>query len=307
VRLAATLLMVLAAGPAAAAAPPCPGAAPVALRVRVGAVETIAVLQTGDAARQLQLVRPGDGTSLWSTGTGPGASQHLFASSTRFAGSLAAIDTDSDRLHDRLYAGDLSGRLWRVDLANGQPAESFAHAALLADLGSPDGTRGLQAPADVWRTQTATGEQLVLVIGTAGPGQHNQLHVLFDTLPGDAAADTREPPRGHSFGLAGREILVAPITVQGRTTLAAARRHDAPGCQGEVAVATFTAAPAEAGAPPTTLSWEVLGNLPADAPFTVSVEQAGNWLACRLAGHAIAACSTAVPVVERFWRREDAD
>ena len=47
---------------------------------------------------------------------------------------VSAVDTSGDGLVDRIYVGDLGGRLWRVDLVAGQSPGTWS-ASLLADLG----------------------------------------------------------------------------------------------------------------------------------------------------------------------------
>lgn len=302
-------LLLLTAGSVSAATAPCGAPEPPALRVQIGAAPAIAQLRPGSGPQQLQLLLPGGSTPLWSAGPGPAASQHLFDVAARFAGSLVAIDTDSDGLHDRIYAGDLAGRLWRIELANGEPAASFARATILADLGDSTGTRSLLAPADVWLTGSASGNVLAIAIGTAGPGNGNRFHLLHDAIPADAAGGTSTLPAANNYhlDLGSRQSLVASITVHGRTTLAVARQFDPASCMANVAVTTVETAVAATGPVTTEPVWEELGAQPAHAGFEISVQDAGASLRCRLAGHAIEACSTPVPVNTRFWRREDAD
>lgn len=47
---------------------------------------------------------------------------------------VSAVDTSGDGLVDRIYVGDLGGRLWRVDLVAGESPGTWS-ASLLADLG----------------------------------------------------------------------------------------------------------------------------------------------------------------------------
>lgn len=291
--------LLLMGGIASAATAPCGTPEPVALRVQIGATRSIAQLRAGAGTQQLQVLLAGSGAVLWSAGPGPTASQHLLDPAARFTTSLAAIDTDSDGLHDRIYAGDLAGRLWRIDLANGEPAASFARASLLANLGDSTGTRGLVAAADVWRTESASGSLLVIAIGTVGAGAANRFHVLYDTLEGSTVN------AGYHLDLGERQVITASTTVHGNTTFAAVRRASPDACTADFAITTLAnAAVASDTLAPT---WVALGELPTHSQFTVSVEDAGSWLRCRLAEHVVAACSTPVPVIDRFWRREDAD
>jgi type IV pilus assembly protein PilY1 len=55
-------------------------------------------------------------------------------------GRVVAIDTDGDRYADRLYAGDMGGRVWRFDVWNGRPRSQLVTGGVLASLGAADAT-----------------------------------------------------------------------------------------------------------------------------------------------------------------------
>jgi type IV pilus assembly protein PilY1 len=46
------------------------------------------------------------------------------------------IDLNGDGLADRMYVGDMGGRLWRFDIVNGQPPETLVEGGVLASLGA---------------------------------------------------------------------------------------------------------------------------------------------------------------------------
>jgi type IV pilus assembly protein PilY1 len=50
----------------------------------------------------------------------------------------AVIDVNGDSLADQLYVGDMGGQIWRVDFRNGQEADSFATAGVIANLAGDD-------------------------------------------------------------------------------------------------------------------------------------------------------------------------
>jgi type IV pilus assembly protein PilY1 len=61
---------------------------------------------------------------------------------------VKVIDLDGDRLADRLYAADMGGQIWRLDITNGQPASSLIAGGVIAQLG---GAPLASAPASAVR------------------------------------------------------------------------------------------------------------------------------------------------------------
>jgi type IV pilus assembly protein PilY1 len=53
-------------------------------------------------------------------------------------GRVTALDTDGDQFADRLYAGDMGGRLWRFDIWNGSARAQLVTGGVLAALGAGD-------------------------------------------------------------------------------------------------------------------------------------------------------------------------
>ena len=83
-----------------------------------------------DEGRAVFIVDAATGTKLWSAG--PDNTHDLNLGLTNsIPGGIAVIDLDADGIHDRLYFGDMGGRLWRVDL-NTTLANSTGYQ--LADL-----------------------------------------------------------------------------------------------------------------------------------------------------------------------------
>lgn len=174
----------------------------------------------------------------------------------------AAIDLDGDGRDDRLYAADLSGRIWRLDLRAGDTREDWSRANLFADL-SGDGLRGFQTTPDLTLHSGPSGETwLGIAIGSrsigALPGA-NRFYVLRDdaelsprsTPPppireadlllaeshrgtgpapvADRSAD--EGPRGYYLPLGVAEVYAPALTLNGVTVFTAAlRRIPGNGC-----------------------------------------------------------------------------
>jgi len=106
------------------------------------------------------------GRPLWSAGA-TGRFTQLFPEMTAgFTSSVSALDLDGDGVHDRIYAGDLNGRLWRFDLYAG--ASPRLTGGVFADFGEDRIGRGFLAPPDVTLMAPAVGAPwLSIAIGTA--------------------------------------------------------------------------------------------------------------------------------------------
>ncbi len=88
------------------------------------------------------------GARLWSAGStaavGPhdlqfDEMQHSIPAPTR------PVDISGDGLADRLYVGDMGGRLWRFDIINGEPRDSLVSGGVIAALGAAG--QGITPPA----------------------------------------------------------------------------------------------------------------------------------------------------------------
>lgn len=96
---------------------------------------------TDSSGNRLYIVDAASGNLLWYAG-GPGATGTPDLALPRMThsipGRIVVLDTNGDQYADRLYAGDLGGRVWRFDLWNGQPRASFGTGGVLAALGAGD-------------------------------------------------------------------------------------------------------------------------------------------------------------------------
>ena len=113
------------------------------------------------------------GEYIWSAGHPDAVKDHTLQLS-RMQHSIPApvrpLDLNGDGLADRMYVGDMGGRLWRFDIVNGQPAEDLVEGGVLASLGgaavAPDATaadlRRFYAAPDV--VPTTINRKLVILL-----------------------------------------------------------------------------------------------------------------------------------------------
>jgi len=125
--------------------------APEVTRVDIGGSVSTAVVLTGgyddaqdnrgyreDAAgNAVFLVDLEDGTLLWSAGApDAGHDLELEAMTHSIPAAPRVIDLTRDGLADRLYVGDMGGRLWRFDIRNGNARAGLVSGGVLASLGA---------------------------------------------------------------------------------------------------------------------------------------------------------------------------
>jgi type IV pilus assembly protein PilY1 len=92
---------------------------------------------------RIYMVEAKTGTLLWSAG-GPGstpAPDLVFDTAGKemnnsIPGRITVIDTNGDGFADRLYAGDMGGRVWRFDIFNGEGRGKLVTGGILAKLGA---------------------------------------------------------------------------------------------------------------------------------------------------------------------------
>jgi type IV pilus assembly protein PilY1 len=85
---------------------------------------------TDSSGNRIYIVDAASGALLWYAG-GPDAAgtpdlelEHMTHS---IPGRVVVLDTNGDQYADRLYAGDMGGRVWRFDLWNGRPRATLRH------------------------------------------------------------------------------------------------------------------------------------------------------------------------------------
>lgn len=306
----------------------CPTIQPAHIRVQLdGSDQPIEALLLTGVEPVLRIADADTGQVLWSAGATSSARQQLFDGNTRITTSLTVLDTDSDGVHDRIYAGDHAGRIWRVDLHNGNDAERFASGSVFAELGAAGGQRAFLAAPDVSLAFDGAGTAwLNIAAGTTGLSGENRLFVLRDYAArtqwsdaehrrwrppheqdlhaGGLATDLPAPP-GYYFDLGAAQIFTPSITINGKVTYAVAATaiRDA-GCNTRVRIGKFNIADG-AGAQVTTHG-DAAAGLPLRAQLE-SGERNHGLIRCTLGNAIVPQCSGFDPVRRSWWRREDAD
>ncbi|MEJ1965720.1 MAG: PilC/PilY family type IV pilus protein [Gammaproteobacteria bacterium] len=133
---------------------------------------------TDAVGNRVFMVEAQTGKLLWSAG-GPGgaaAPDLLFQDdaddvtddgiemSNSIPGRITVIDTNGDQFADRLYAGDMGGRIWRFDIYNGQDPSTLVTGGIFGKLG--DGGLPSPTPANNRRFYNAPDVSLVQIRGT---------------------------------------------------------------------------------------------------------------------------------------------
>ena len=79
------------------------------------------------------------GALLWSAGPkDSGASLELTSMTNSIPADITVVDTDGNGIADRMYAGDMGGRIWRFDITSGSAEKSLVTGGVFASLGSAD-------------------------------------------------------------------------------------------------------------------------------------------------------------------------
>lgn len=118
------------------------------------------------------------GTPIWSAGPpNAGHDLELSAMQNSIPAPVTVLDVNGDGLADRMYVGDMGGRLWRFDINNGQSATGLVSGGVLATLGAADlaGTPAAEArrfynAPDVVLTTTGKRQFLAVNIGSGYRG-----------------------------------------------------------------------------------------------------------------------------------------
>lgn len=337
---ALAVLALLGSSPLRAAAPCLPQVS-VPIQVRIGDGPPRAALLEGGIEIPLSLFESGSRQLLWSAGAGGSAIQVFPGLDTAITGSLTALDLDGDGLHDRIYAGDMSARLWRFDLHHGAGPPEWATGGRLADFSNPEGRGFIAAPDISLSTATDAPPWINIAIGTAAPGNpaaNNRFyalrdHAAFESWTSEAYEQWRplteadllrvpaivrevgDAPTVDTSGPGwyvelGRGHVIAPtITAADRSSLVIADAVPRGGaCEVFARIATFDLAQQRVvpAAEPGRWSTVLPTPVPAIAEFRFGPAE-GDRAPCQLAGQRIAACDVDTRPRKTWWRRSDAE
>lgn len=324
----------------------CLPAVAVPITVRIGVEPATAAHLEGGIETPLTLVAAQSRRVLWSAAAHPGAVRVFPALDTTIAGSIAAIDLDADGVHDRIYAGDLAGRLWRFDLHHGAPAVQWASGGVFADFSNAEGRGFLAAPDVSLAAPPGAPPWLNIAIGTAAPGNaaaSNRFYALRDhavheawtdeqyedwqplrevdllRVAGTAQASTEAAMPADPASAAGwyvelgvGHVVTPTITVGNRAVLAIAAvlpRVGGP-CEVLTRIASFDLVRQQIAPTGNATGREWQMALPAAVLVTAgfTLERTSDALAtCTLGGQQIAACDVDTRPRKTWWRRNDAE
>lgn len=107
------------------------------------------VRQVDARGHRLYVIDAASGALLWFAGAraaapAPVPDLPLESMTSAIASPVSVVDLDGDEYADRLYVGDLGGRVWRIDFHSGRSRASLASGSVLAALG-----QGGQGPVRV--------------------------------------------------------------------------------------------------------------------------------------------------------------
>lgn len=331
---------------ASAADAGCSSVAPtLRMRVRFAGESAREVIVESLLPSGLRLLDATSREQIWSGGPGTAHTQQIAGMDSSLGTSFAAVHLDADGVHDRLYAGDRSGRLWRFDLHSGARPSAWMKVILLADLRAPGGGRGLIASPDVARIETPAGESwLNLAIGTANtsaPRNDHRFYVLRDLLSGHRATPLIEadlemlsppaaPTQGNMQGfflpLGNAQVFAQALTLNGRihftavesgrNLLAACAPGTLPDFAVPVSVTVLRATDGELEAEvahdthanAANLRRPLASQMPASTAVTLATAEASNGrVPCTVGSELLAGCSLDTRPGRVWWRREDAD
>jgi len=323
----------------AAAPSDCLSAAPVPMLVQIGATAPRPVLLIGGSAPAVRIIDRDSGEVLWAAGSSTPATQRFAAMTAAFAGGFIALDTDMDGLQDRIYGGDMDGRLWRFDLANGAPADAWVSGGIFADF-SNDAGRGFLAPPDVsLAAAPGMAPWFHIAIGTASPGRSaasNRFYVLRDPAPFESWTDQQysdwqplhedellrvdgagEPAAGQIesgwyLELNHGDVLSAALTVGGRTVFAVSETSidQAVGCRSAFSTATLALAAGRIERDASNIWRHRLdGDMALSSAFTLltASDQQTPRALCSFGDAHVADCDVDLGPHRTWWRREDAE
>ena len=86
--------------------------------------------------RGIFIVDATSGELLHRTGPDADANLKLTGMVSSIPAKVRVIDMDGNGLHDRLYVGDMGGRVWRFDIIHGEATATLVQGGLIASLGA---------------------------------------------------------------------------------------------------------------------------------------------------------------------------
>src|SRR5690606_32750329 len=123
------------------------------------------VASTDSIGNALYIVDAFSGELLWHGGPS-GATRILPDMRYSIPADVKVIDLDGDGFADRIYAADMGGQIWRLDIFNGRPASQLVTGGVIARLGAAASPSPAEAaPADTRRFYYAPDVALATTAG----------------------------------------------------------------------------------------------------------------------------------------------
>jgi type IV pilus assembly protein PilY1 len=94
--------------------------------------------RTDSRGNAIYMVDASTGALLWSAGDGSDHDLDLDEMEHSIPAPVKVIDFDLDGHADRMYVGDMGGRVWRFDIMNGESGADLVEGGVFASLGAAD-------------------------------------------------------------------------------------------------------------------------------------------------------------------------
>lgn len=110
---------------------------------------------TDSMGNAIYIVDPFTGSRIWWASSDAGASLVLSGMNYSIPSEITAIDTNGDKSVDRLYVGDTSGQIWRIDLGDqiGGTGSGGSSGYKFADVGCTGSSRATTPPCSATTNQ----------------------------------------------------------------------------------------------------------------------------------------------------------
>ena len=95
-------------------------------------------IRTDNQGNAVYIVNLLTGAKIWSAGDDSDHDLRLSDMDHSIPAPLRVIDINSDGLADRIYVGDMGGRVWRFDIFNGNLASELVQGGMIASIGASD-------------------------------------------------------------------------------------------------------------------------------------------------------------------------
>lgn len=186
--------------------------------------------QDDTIGRAVYMVDAETGARLWWAGpTGSGANLVLADMESSIPANIRVADMNNDGLADRMYFGDMGGRVFRMDIINGNAASSLVSGGMIAALGggelatpTDDNSRRFYYAPDIAVIRDRTlGTYLHIGIGS-GYREHPLLKTQTDRFFAMRDTNVYNIPASYAYGIVEANLYDITANVIGEGSAAAA-------------------------------------------------------------------------------------